>query len=110
MTEPFANARGSSLRARRKSLPHSRLVHLDALYIQSIDIDAQRVLRIGNRGPERFRNEPRRAFGNELKHIQSVFNSPAANLIDDEPHLSRGDSKEFRNRACFHGSAISRVL
>src|ERR1044071_6565459 len=83
MTEPLANARRPSLRARRKSLPHARLVHLHAFDVKSVDIDALSVFRVRQCRAHRLCHEPGGALRYELKDIKSVFNSSAANLIDN---------------------------
>src|SRR4030095_990501 len=47
MTQAFADTCGSALRSRRESLPHTRFIHLNLLYIKTIHIDILGVLRIG---------------------------------------------------------------
>src|SRR5262245_47745912 len=103
MTQAFADACGSALRSRRESLPHTRFIHLDLLYIETIHIDALGVLRIRYRRMQGLSDNARGALRNKLENIQGLFDSLAANLIHYEPYLARREPDILCDRFSFHG-------
>src|SRR5215475_4647218 len=103
MTQAFADACGSALRSRRESLPHTRFVHLDLLYIETIHIDALGVLRIGYRCMQCLGDNACGALGNKLENIQGLLDTLAANLIHHEPYFARREPDILCDCFSFHG-------
>ena len=75
---------------------------LACLTNKTIDVDALGILGVGHRRAHRLGDDSRGALGNKLQNVQRLLDALAANLIDDQSHLSRRDSDKFCDRACFH--------
>src|SRR2546429_179715 len=103
MTQAFADACGSTLGSRRESLPHTRFIHLNSLYIETIHIDALGVLRIGYCRMQGLGDNSRGALGNKLENIQGFLDSLTAYLIHHQPHFARREPDIFCDRFSFHG-------
>src|SRR5262249_52414761 len=106
MTQAFADACGSALRSRRESLPHTRFIHLDLLYIETIHIDTLGFLRLGHRPMEGLSGNARGALGNKLENIQGLLDTLAANLTHHEPYFARREPDILGDRFSFHATQI----
>jgi len=103
MTQPFTDACGPTLGSRRESFPHTRFIHLNLLYIETIHIDALGVLRIGYCRMQGLGDNSRGALGNKLENIQGFLDSLTAYLIHHQPHFARREPDIFCDRFSFHG-------
>src|SRR5262249_18325375 len=96
------HGRRPAVRARGEALGGRPLVDPGALDVERVDVDPLAVLGVRDRRPQGLRHHARRALRGVLEDAQRRLDRLAADQVDDEPRLLRGDARELAGRACFH--------
>src|SRR5262245_14186584 len=107
MRGALAQLGGAPVRARQEPFRRRPFVDADAFDVELVDIDALRVLSIGDRRLERLREHRRRLLREVLQHADGLADALAAHQIGDQTHLARRDSHMTADDARFHRHAFA---
>src|SRR5271167_889752 len=104
MAGAFMDRRRMHMCARERALPGRPGIGGRAFYEQLVLIDVLLIARVGDRGKQRLRDEPRRLLGRELKDRQRLIDLLVDDQLAHELELARRNSDEAGSRYGFHGS------
>ena len=92
-----------ALGARREAAQVLRLVDIDRVYFELVDVGAFVVLGVGDRGFEDALDDLRALLRTEGEDVERLADRQPANLVGDEPPLLRREAHAAEDGFGFHG-------